>query len=334
MRIIYSQVHLNHRPNYEVFNGIREIHADTPQRIENIKEALVGKSGLKVIEPKRFPLSWIEKVHSHDYISYIARAGRHAGGNYVYPSVFPYESLDILPTNEIAKRGVYSYDLYTPVSASTYESARMAVMTSLTASSFVRRGERVVYALTRPPGHHAERKRMGGYCYFNNAAIAANYLSTRGRVAILDIDFHHGNGTQQIFYDRSDVLFVSIHASPKLKFPYFSGSEGEKGRGQGKNYNLNFPLSLSVSDSDYQRILIQACKKISDFKPNYLVVSVGFDTHKDDPVGGFRLSTRYYFHMAKTIHQLNIPTVLVQEGGYNNSIIGDIAVSFINGFIC
>lgn len=332
MIIVYPSRHVRHRPPNEIFNGNRDPFAEVPERIENIRQSLEEIEGLRFILPQRFPLSWIERVHDRAYVSYIAQAGRSAGSSYVYPSVFPYGG-NTHTMQEVGLRGMYSFDTYTPVNSATYEAARGSAMAALTAASHVRRGERVSYALCRPPGHHAEVSRMGGYCYFNNAAIAAEYLSTRGSVCVFDIDVHHGNGTQHILYHRKDVLFVSIHGDPNSLFPYFSGRTEEKGVGEGVGYNVNFPLPLKTSDQTYDKTLLVALKRIRSFHPNYLVVSLGFDTHIDDPIGRFSLSTSYFRRIARLIADLKLPTVLIQEGGYNTAILGEVAKTFVNGFL-
>lgn len=331
MIVVYPSRHVRHRPPHEILNGNRDPHAEVPERIERIKTSLEEIDSIQIILPRRFPLSWIEQVHDHAYVDYLADAGRQAGVTYVYPSVFPYGE-NQHTTSSVGLRGIYSFDTYTPINCATYEAARGSAMAALTAASYVRRGERVAYALCRPPGHHAERARMGGYCYFNNSAIAANYLSRRGRVAILDIDVHHGNGTQDIFYSRADVLVVNIHANPDDRFPYFTGRAEETGMGDGSGYNLNLPLPLKTSDTQYNESLRSALRKIQSFTPKYLVVSVGYDTHISDPIGGFRLSTGYYLHIARAISALGLPTVLIQEGGYDTEILGELAKTFVQGF--
>lgn len=332
MIIVYPSRHTRHRPPNEIFNGNRDAHSEVPERIENIRITLESLEGMRFILPRRFPSSWIERVHDHAYVSYLAQAGRNAGSTYVYPSVFPYGA-DQRTGQEVGMRGMYSFDTYTPVSDTTYEAARGSAMAALTAASYVRRGERVAYALCRPPGHHALRARMGGYCYFNNTAIAAEYLSTRGRVAVLDIDVHHGNGTQDIFYTRSDVLVVNIHGNPDELYPYFTGRGEELGRGDGLGYNFNFSLPLGTEDRVYDGALSAALNRLRLFAPNYLVVSVGYDAHRDDPIGRFRLTTPYYFHLAQSIASLRMPTVLIQEGGYNVETLRGIAKEFVSGFL-
>lgn len=332
MIIVYPSYHVRHRPLYEIFNGNREPHAEVQERIEAIKASLLEIEGVRFVLPRGFPLRWIERVHDHAYVNYLAEAGRKAGTAYVYPSVFPYQNGQYT-AHDVGLRGQYSFDTYTPVSNTTYEAAHGSVMAALTAASLVRRGERATYALCRPPGHHAERSRMGGYCYFNNAAIVANYLSTQGRVVVLDIDVHHGNGTQDIFYERQDVLVVSIHGDPDQLFPYFSGREDERGQGAGEGFTVNFSLPLQTEDRQYDNVLHQALHRIRSFKPSYLVVSVGFDAHKEDPIGRFQLSTEYYYCMAHRISQLNTPSVLIQEGGYNVRTIGQLARLFVAGWL-
>lgn len=332
MIIVYPSYHVRHRPPVEIVNGNRDPHADVPERIEQIKSALESLAGVRCVLPRRFPRSWIERVHDTSYIDYLTASGRLAGNEYVYPSVFPY-GFGQQTKQDIGKRGQYSFDTYTPVSSSTYKSAHGSAMAALTAASLVRRGEWVVYALCRPPGHHAEQARMGGYCYLNNCAIAAEYLATRGRVAILDIDVHHGNGTQDIFYSRADVLVVNIHANPDERFPYFTGRAEETGMGDGTGYNHNLPLPLKTSDIRYDESLSFALRKIQSFSPKYLVVSVGYDTHISDPIGGFCLSTGYFLQIARSISTLRIPTVLIQEGGYDTEILGEIAKTFVRGFM-
>ena len=332
MIIVYPSYHVRHRPPNEIFNGNRDPHAEVPERIEHIKSSLQEVSGLRWVLPRRFPLSWIQRVHDPLYVDYLADAGREAGSAYVYPSVFPYQR-DQYAKHPVGKRGQYSFDTYTPVSGTTYQAAHGSAMAALTAASFVRRGEQVSYALCRPPGHHAEYARMGGYCYFNNAAIAAEYLSTRGRVAVLDVDVHHGNGTQALLYNRSDVLFVSIHASPDNLFPYFSGRAEEMGAGQGAGYTVNYPLDRGTDDRAFDSALRQALNRVTQFQPEYLVLSLGYDTHRDDPIGIFSLTTAYFAQMAGRIAALGIPTVIVQEGGYNTATLGDNARTFVEGFL-
>ncbi len=173
---------------------------------------------------------------------------------------------------------------------------------------------------------------MGGYCYFNNAAIATSNLSSQGKVAVLDIDFHHGNGTQEAFYDRNDVLYSSIHVNPKQRYPYTSGFIEEIGVGKGRGYNHNYPLPEGTSDKEYLETLDLVIPKIKEFKPDYLVVSLGFDTFIDDPIGGFKLTKNVYSEIAQRIKTIQLPTLIIQEGGYNIEHLGSLAANFLSVF--
>ncbi len=331
MKIIYSQKHLLHTPPAEIFNGNMDPHAEVPDRIENIRKALTKELHLDILAPNKFSISWIKKLHDDKYIKFLEKTSK-LTEEYLYPSVFPYDNY-LQIDNDLAKRGLYAFDMYTPINCQTFKTACESVNIALTAATVVAEGEKSSYALCRPPGHHAEKAKMGGYCYFNNAAIAAEYLSKHGKVAILDVDVHHGNGTQSLFYDRSDVLFISIHADPKYKFPYFSGTAKEKGVGRGLGFNINYPLKLKTGDLAYHQVLLKSIDQIKIFQPKYLIISLGYDTHKDDPIGGLSLTTSYYFQMAKAIRLLNLSTVFIQEGGYNTKILGYAAVSFVSAFI-
>lgn len=333
MKVIYSPYHQNHIPPDEIYNGNREPHAEVPDRIKNIKIALQADSRFSFMAPHRFALSWIESVHNSKYVRFLSQTTTIEERVYQYPSVFQYQDNNQEPDNMLARRGLYSFDLYTPIGRTTFEAARQSALTSLTAASHLRRGDSATYALCRPPGHHAEYAKMGGYCYFNNAAIAANYLSKHGKVAVLDVDIHHGNGTQHIFYRRNDVLFISIHAHPSILFPFFSGLETETGDGVGRGYNLNICFNKGTNNHQYQTGLIKAVNRIRLSHSKFLVVSLGLDTHKDDPIGCFSLSTRYYSTMGSTISSLGLPTVIIQEGGYNTSLLGENVRAFLNGFI-
>lgn len=331
MKILYSRTHQSHSPRYEIFNGKSDPHSEVPVRIENIKKA-IESAGYGISDlSKKAPLSLIKKVHRPDYVDFLMK-----GSDYNYPSVFPYnlyaDNRNKLKNN-LARHGQYSFDLYTPMFKDTFENALSSASLAYEIASDLREGKiEVGYAMCRPPGHHAEPAKMGGYCYLNNSAIAAEYLSAKAKVAILDVDFHHGNGTQAIFYERWDVLTVSIHADPNWKFPFFSGFANEKGKGEGEGKNFNYPMPKDTTDNQYQRVLETAIKKISSFKAEYLVVALGLDTHRDDPIGGFALTTNYYTKMATSIRSMGLPTAIIQEGGYNTKLLGTNVVAFLAGF--
>ena len=202
---------------------------------------------------------------------------------------------------------------------------------ALTAATHIVKGRLLAYALVRPPGHHAERRAFGGFCYFCSAGIAAHFLSLRGKVAMLDIDYHHGNGQQDIFYQRADVLTVSIHGHPRFAYPYFSGFADETGEGAGKGFNINYPLPEKVKGEQYRKVLARALKEIDRFRPKFLVVSLGLDPAKGDPTGTWSLSAKDFETNGYMIGQLRLPTLIVQEGGYNTRNLGINARRFFTG---
>jgi acetoin utilization deacetylase AcuC-like enzyme len=206
-------------------------------------------------------------------------------GQSVYPYVFPIRNATKPPKDRSVAAGYYCIDTFTPINKNAYLAAKRAVDCVLTASQKLLEEHPLSYALVRPPGHHSEKKVFGGFCYFNNVAVAANFLSEFGKVAILDIDYHHGNGQQDIFYHRNDVLTISIHGHPSFAYPYFTGFEDEKGIGDGAGFNVNYPLPETCTTRIYQDTLIKALKKIKTFNPRFLLVSLGFDIGKGDPTG-------------------------------------------------
>jgi acetoin utilization deacetylase AcuC-like enzyme len=202
---------------------------------------------------------------------------------------------------------------------------------ALTGAKAIIQGRRLAYALVRPPGHHAERRVFGGFCYLNSAAVAANFLSSYGRVAMLDLDYHHGNGQQDIFWKRDDVLTVSIHGDPRFAYPYFTGFADEVGEEQGRGFNVNMPLEEKVDGARYSRVLAQALAAINTFAPSFLVVCLGFDTAKADPTGSWSLSAGDFERNARAVGALGLPTLVVQEGGYNTRTLGVNARHFFRG---
>jgi len=308
LKIIYSPVHLKHNPPFEIYDGKMEQYSETPDRIEEAIKIMSRNNIGQICSPQIFPMSHIYEIHQKDYVDFVRNKS------------------ELLKSGEILYPSCYISDTYAPITNGTFSAARMAVNGVLTGAKMIRSGEKIIYCLCRPPGHHAGIKNMGGYCYFNNAAIAANYLSKFGRVAILDIDFHHGNGTQDIFYQRSDVLYISIHADPKIKYPYSSGYVSEN-----REFNINYPLPMGTTNQKYLRVFGQALENIRNFEADYLVVSVGFDTYQKNPIGGFNLTTSIYEKLGQGIANLNIPILSVQEGGYFVPDFGKNLISFLSG---
>jgi len=249
----------------------------------------------------------------------------------IYPYVFPVRNQTRRPKALDLQAGYYCIDTFTPLNEKAYAAAREAVDCALTGADRIAAGRRFAYALVRPPGHHAETKVFGGFCYFNNSAIAAERLARLGRVAILDVDYHHGNGQQDIFYGRDDVLTVSIHGHPSFAYPYFSGYSSETGIGAGEGCNWNFPLGEVLENKRYASTLERALQKVEDFKADFLIVALGFDTARGDPTGSWTLGAGDFETNGKLISELRLPTLVVQEGGYRTRTLGVNARAFFRG---
>jgi acetoin utilization deacetylase AcuC-like enzyme len=307
-------------------------YVESPVRIAAILEELDKTELFSKIAPRRFSEKYIRAVHDEKYIDYFKKVCSNLEpGQSIYPYVFPIRNMARPPKELPVRAGYYCIDTFTPLNRNAYLAARRAVDCTLTAARQIIGGYRLAYALVRPPGHHAERRSFGGFCYFNSAAIAADYLSIYGKTAILDIDYHHGNGSQIIFYERPDVLTVSIHGHPSFAYPYFSGFADEKGEGAGKGYNVNVPLPEKVDGEGYRKVLADTLKKLDRFSPRFLVVSLGLDTAKEDPTGTWGLEARDFEAIGKMIGSLHIPTLAVQEGGYDTRVLGINARHFFSG---
>ncbi len=343
--VYFSNTTFKHTPQVEVHLGDEVMHADQVERAESILLAL-KKYGFDCLEVTGKPdLTAIQKVHGGEYLAFLSDASKTIRGRpsldsdcdgavpAIYPSTFPYTN-NQKPRHIEGTIGRFAYDTYTPIMASTFEAAQSSVQSAIAASQHVLTDRGVVYALTRPPGHHAMREKMGGYCYMNNAAIAAEYLIGQGvrRVTIFDPDLHHGNGIQEYAWERPDVQYVSIHADPSFCYPFYSGYEDEIGEGPGKGTIVNYPLGHGTGEKAYHRVAQQAIGTIVSFDPEVLIVAMGFDTHKDDPFRTFRLSTSYYQTLANDLADLGLPTIILQEGGYNIKTLGANVVSFLRGF--
>jgi len=291
---------------------------ERPARVGALLDAVLPLGLFTVVPAKRFSEKVILAVHDRHFVNYLKTVCTKLDtGRPVYPDTFPIRRPDRRPRDLPVQAGYYCIDSCTPLYRNAYFAARASVDVAMTAAEEILAGVPLAYALCRPPGHHAERKVYGGFCYFNNAAVAAHQLSLHGRTAILDIDFHHGNGTQDIFYTRPDVLTVSIHGHPDNSFPYFSGFTGEMGEAAGLGFNYNFPLPPNTIDAGYLKAFDKAIVCIKRFRPDFLVVSVGFDILKGDPTGTFSLSVEVLKIIGQRLARLNIPTLVVQEGGYN-----------------
>lgn len=307
-------------------------YVESPVRVDAILKELDVTEIFQKFKPRRFSERHIVAVHDSKFVDYLKKvcAGLEPRDS-VYPYVFPIRNIARPPKELAVRAGYYCIDTFTPLSRNAYLAAKRAVDCALTAAGKILDGHRLAYALVRPPGHHAERRSFGGFCYFNSTAVAANYLSKHGKTAILDIDYHHGNGQQDIFYERADVITVSIHGHPSFSYPYFSGFRDEKGAGPGKGYNANFPLPENVDSKRYREVLSEALRRIVNFHPRFLVVALGLDTAKGDPTGSWSLNAKDFEVNGSMIGLLHLPTLVIQEGGYGTRALRINARNFFVG---
>ena len=322
-----------------VYNEQHSIHhvkdrgyVEAPVRIKSILAEIEPTRLFEVVPPRSYPERFIRAVHDGDFVTYLRRAcaGVPADKS-VYPYVFPIRNNKRPPRELSVRAGYYCIDTFTPLNGNAYLAARRAVDCTLTAADEILQGRRLAYALVRPPGHHAERRAYGGFCYFNQAAVAAQHFSAYGRVAILDVDYHHGNGQQEIFYERADVFTLSIHGHPNFAYPYFSGFADERGARPGLGYNVNLPLPETITAVDYREALDKALKIVAQFHPDFLIVALGLDTAKGDPTGTWPLGGADFEWNGQRIGSLNVPTLVVQEGGYRTRALGVNARRFFQG---
>ena len=326
-----------HKPDTPQKNNI---YSDTANRGIALYEAISKANLGQVTPPGDFGTEPIDILHDYGMLNLLQdgydRAQTEFQASIALPQTF---ALGLKPHRKPrslhGQLGYYAYDIASPLFEHTWEAAYWSVQTSLSAAALISVGnETIAYALCRPPGNHAGTAFFGGGSYLNNAAITANWLLQQGRrVAILDIDYHHGNGTQDIFYKRSDVLYCSLHADPLYEYPYYWGYADEYGIGRGVSYTYNFPLPRNTPEKHYLNILAEALKKIRLYVPDILVLSLGFDTLEGDPAGSFKLEPGSFFHIGKMIQSLDIPVAVIQEGGSLLSTIGESAVSFFKGLI-
>lgn len=317
-------------------HAIHHVHeqgyVEAPVRVRSILTELAQGPLFEILPAAPFPEKVIASVHNVDFINFLRRTCAEIQENHpIYPYVFPIRNKARFPKDRSLLAGYFCIDTFTPITRHAYAAARGAVNCSLTAAQELLKGRRMAYALVRPPGHHAERRAFGGFCYFNSCAIAAQFLRPHGRVAILDIDYHHGNGQQDIFYDRPDVLTISIHGDPGFAYPFFSGFRDEIGEGDGAGFNLNLPLPEAVDGERYRRALAAALRRITDFEPDFLVVALGLDTAKGDPTGTWSLTRNDFKLNGQMIGGLGIPVLVVQEGGYRTRTLGVNARYFFEG---
>ncbi|WP_440984305.1 histone deacetylase family protein [Shinella sumterensis] len=341
MKTFYTADHHLHHSGMELSFGRIVETFEMPERAEivlrRVKEVGLGP----VIEPPGYERAVIERIHTPDYLDFLENVfaeWRAAGRD---GEVWPYSwrhrsmpAIDAPPSGLDARLSYYSFDMAGSITETTWQAAKRAADTALAGADAVLSGERASFSLCRPPGHHAGRDFFGGYCYLNNAAIAAQRFLDNGhaRVAIFDVDYHHGNGTQEIFYDRDDVLLASLHGDPDFEFPFHLGYARERGAGKGEGYNLNYPLPAGTPWAQWQAAFEDAHEKIRAYAPSALVISLGVDAFMDDPISQFKLESDHFLTIGRRIADFDLPTLFVMEGGYATGALGLNAVNVLQGF--
>lgn len=340
MKTIFSPRHLGHANNLELVAGAIVPAFEMPSRAQYVHDRILAV-GLGPIEgPAEHDLSTAAKVHRQDYLDFLptvwprwTAAGR---SGTALPFTWPTRGLrgDKRPDSIDGQLGFYSFDAGVGIVEGSWDAIKSSHDVALTAAGLVQAGERSAFALCRPPGHHAGSSFMAGYCFINNAAVAAQWFLDNGasRVSILDVDYHHGNGTQEIFYRRSDVQVINLHADPMEEYPYFLGHADERGEGDGDGFNINYPMRPGTDWAGWNAALEDGCQKLAAYRPDVVVVSLGVDTFEKDPISQFKLKTEDFPKIGARIKALGLPTLFVMEGGYAVAEIGVNAVGVLTGF--
>jgi acetoin utilization deacetylase AcuC-like enzyme len=338
MKVVYAEEQKLHYPKHFLVNGVMQQNPEIPERCDRLLAGALDAACTR-LSPIDYGLEDISRIHSSRYLEFLDHAWTRwsrieGAAEAVTPNIHPLDRDCGYPSSVVAQAGLHMADLACPLSAASWDSIRWSAWTAIHAAKRLKAGDNSVYALCRPPGHHAFAEVAGGFCFLNNSAIGAQVLLKNfPRVAILDIDLHHGNGTQGIFYQRDDVLTVSIHADPIRFYPFFWGYADELGQGPGQGFNLNLPLPRDSDDEAFLASLNLALDRIKAYGPAALVIALGLDAFKGDPFGGLALSTGGYRRIGALISAtLDLPALIVQEGGYICDELGANLTAFLRGF--
>jgi acetoin utilization deacetylase AcuC-like enzyme len=337
VKVVFDQRQLDHAPSRFLVRGEWQPCPEVPRRGEVLLSA-AREAGHDVVAPTPHGVAPFAAVHGADYLRFLETAHERwralpGAGAEVVPNIHPVRRGGVYPASVVGQAGWHMTDTACPLTAHSWPAILASANSAVQAAELVSGGERAVYALCRPPGHHAYADMAGGFCYLNNTAIAAQHLRRRAaRVAIVDVDLHHGNGTQGIFYARPDVLTVSVHADPSAFYPFYWGYAEERGEGAGQGFNLNLPLPIGSGDTAFLAVLDGGLDAVRAFKPEALVVALGLDAHEGDPLAGLAVTTDGFRRIAHRLATLGLPTVLVQEGGYPSEELGRNLVAFLEGF--
>lgn len=340
MKTIFSPRHSGHSGNLELIDGAIVPAFEMPSRAEFIKARIEEVRLGSISRPNDHDLVTAKKVHRPAFIDFLPQAypewEKTGRSGTAMPFTWPTRGLrgDVEPKTIDARLGFYSFDGGATFVKGTWDAVKSSHDTALTAAGLVQAGDRAAFALCRPPGHHAGSNFMGGYCFINNAAVAAQWFLDQGarRVSILDVDYHHGNGTQEIFYARADVQVINLHADPLVEYPFFLGHADETGEGAGEGFNHNFPMPFGTTYDQWAEALEEACRRLAAYAPDVVIVSLGVDTFEKDPISKFSLTTGDYPKIGRRIAALGLPTLFVMEGGYAVAEIAINAVGVLQGF--
>jgi len=339
MKVFRSEKHSLHFPKGELSGGVFVRPFECPERWDYTSQSLAKNGYTDIADPNTLDMDLLGNIHSADYLRFLQEAWSlwEAAGfeGQALPTVFPARRMQQREPDDIdGKLGYFAMAIETSITAGTWEAAASSAACAQSAAAHVSSGATSAFALCRPPGHHAGIDLYGGYCFLNNAALAAEVMLSGGskKVTILDVDFHHGNGTQDIFYQRDDVQFISLHGDPKDVFPNFLGYADEKGEGKGLGHNINYPMPPKTPYAQWKEALNDALKHIQTYKPDALVISLGVDTFELDPISFFKLKSDDFTDYGNLIASLGLPTVFVMEGGYAVEEIGINTVNVLNGF--
>ncbi|MCG2591423.1 histone deacetylase family protein [Ramlibacter sp. XY19] len=343
MKIFYNEAHAQHHGRHEMFRGELVPCFEVPARADYVLQELNARKFGSIASAPEVPRTVLERIHAPRYLDFLAGAWnewvaldpRNAERDAI-PSYWPIRTFrtDVLPASFFARMGLFSFDAGSPITAGTWDAARRGADCAVAGARALLAGERAAFALTRPPGHHAGHDFFGGYCFLNNAAIAAQVLRDAGlqKVAVLDLDYHHGNGTQAIFYERGDVFFASVHGNPHTEYPYYLGYADETGSGAGAGCNLNLPLPRGTGFAAWREALAQALAAIRGFGAEAIVLSLGVDTFEGDPISGFGLRSDDYLRVGEALARTGLPMLFVFEGGYAVAEVGRNTVNVLEGF--
>lgn len=343
MRVFFNERHPLHQGRHEMFRGKLVPCVEVPARADYVLQELRARGLGDIASAPEVGIETLARVHARRYLDFLSTAWEEwialdpANAQLdAIPSYWPIRTFrsDVLPASFPARMGLFSFDAGSPITSGTWAAARQGAACAIAGARSLLAGERTAFSLSRPPGHHAGHDFFGGYCFLNNAALAAQALRDGGaaKVAILDVDFHHGNGTQAIFYERADVFFASVHGDPHTEYPYYLGYRDERGAGAGLGCNLNLPLPRGTGFTAWREALAQALQAIRAFGAEALVVSLGVDTFERDPIAGFGLRSEDYLVVGEDLAAAGLPTLFVFEGGYAVAEVGVNTVNVLQGF--